>query len=144
MAGLLLDLGAEMTCPHGGRASALSVDTRVLANGMPVLMVSDSFPIANCPHEEPTPDGATPQPCTENLWSAPAARVLVDGRPVLADRSPPRPEVERVLGLGATVVADRRRPADSGWVTLADPEGNEFCIVRSHAELETAHRASVV
>lgn len=43
-------------------------------------------------------------------------------------------EIERVLGLGATEVADRRRPDGAGWMTLADPEGNEFCIVRSAAE----------
>jgi hypothetical protein len=39
-------------------------------------------------------------------------------------------EVERVLGLGATLVEDHRRPDREGWVTLADPEGNEFCIER--------------
>ena len=83
MSGLLLDLGAKVTCPHGGRASAVSVNTRVLANGMPVLLVSDSFLITNCPYEVPVPSGATPQPCTEILWSAPAARVLVNGVPVL-------------------------------------------------------------
>ncbi|TYB97316.1 VOC family protein [Micromonospora sp. WP24] len=43
-------------------------------------------------------------------------------------------EVERLLGLGATQVADHRRPDGSGWVLLADPEGNEFCVVRSAAE----------
>lgn len=43
-------------------------------------------------------------------------------------------EVERVIGLGATVLADRRNADGSGWVTLADPEGNEFCVVRSEAE----------
>ncbi len=43
-------------------------------------------------------------------------------------------EVERVLGLGATVVDDLRRPDGTGWVVLADPEGNEFCILRSDAE----------
>ncbi|HEY2791615.1 MAG TPA: VOC family protein, partial [Micromonosporaceae bacterium] len=35
---------------------------------------------------------------------------------------------------GATVVADRRNPDGGGWVVLADPEGNEFCILRSEAE----------
>ncbi|WP_425956509.1 VOC family protein [Xylanimonas sp. McL0601] len=37
---------------------------------------------------------------------------------------------------GATVVADRRGiyGPGSGWVVLADPEGNEFCILRSPAE----------
>ena len=44
-------------------------------------------------------------------------------------------EVERLLGLGATVVGDHRRPNGSGWVTMADPEGNEFCVERSEAEM---------
>jgi hypothetical protein len=39
-------------------------------------------------------------------------------------------EVERVLALGATVFADHRREDGRGWVTLADPESNEFCIER--------------
>ena len=43
-------------------------------------------------------------------------------------------EVERLLGIGATLVADHRRPDGGGWVVLADPEGNEFCIERSAAE----------
>ncbi len=43
-------------------------------------------------------------------------------------------ELERLLGLEARVVADRRRPDGSGWVVLADPEGNEFRILRSDAE----------
>jgi hypothetical protein len=42
-------------------------------------------------------------------------------------------EVERALGLGATLVEDHRRPDRTGWVTLADPEGNEFCIERGIA-----------
>jgi uncharacterized protein (TIGR03086 family) len=32
------------------------------------------------------------------------------------------------------VVDDQRRPDGAGWVVLADPEGNEFCIERSDAE----------
>ncbi|SCG35036.1 VOC family protein [Micromonospora inositola] len=43
-------------------------------------------------------------------------------------------EVERLLGFGAALVADRRRPDGTGWVVLADPEGNEFCVCRSPAE----------
>jgi catechol 2,3-dioxygenase-like lactoylglutathione lyase family enzyme len=43
-------------------------------------------------------------------------------------------EVERLTALGATVVADHRRPDGAGWVTLADPEGNEFCVERSATE----------
>jgi predicted enzyme related to lactoylglutathione lyase len=43
-------------------------------------------------------------------------------------------EVERLLALGATLHGDHRRPDGSGWVTLRDPEGNEFCVERSAAE----------
>jgi predicted enzyme related to lactoylglutathione lyase len=43
-------------------------------------------------------------------------------------------EVERLLGLGATLFADHRRPDGTGWAVLTDPEGNEFCVERSAAE----------
>ncbi|WP_146362729.1 VOC family protein [Arthrobacter yangruifuii] len=43
-------------------------------------------------------------------------------------------ELQRLLELGATEVDDRRNPDGTGWVVLADPEGNEFCILRSEAE----------
>ena len=45
-------------------------------------------------------------------------------------------ELQRLLGLGATQVTDLRKEDGSGWVVLADPEGNEFCILRSEAEIE--------
>jgi predicted enzyme related to lactoylglutathione lyase len=43
-------------------------------------------------------------------------------------------EVERVIGLGARRV-DVGQGADARWVVLADPEGNEFCILRPHRSL---------
>ena len=47
-------------------------------------------------------------------------------------------EAARLISIGATVVDDLRRPDGSGWVVLADPEGNEFCILRSEAERAAA------
>jgi hypothetical protein len=47
-------------------------------------------------------------------------------------------ELARLLSLGATEVEDLRRPDGTGWVVLADPEGNEFCILRSEAERAAA------
>jgi hypothetical protein len=35
-------------------------------------------------------------------------------------------EVARLVRLGASVGADQ--PLSVGWVILADPEGNEFCV----------------
>jgi predicted enzyme related to lactoylglutathione lyase len=48
-------------------------------------------------------------------------RVHLDVIP--ADRTQDE-EIARLVGLGATVVSDNR--PEFGWVTLADPEGNEF------------------
>ena len=42
-------------------------------------------------------------------------------------------EVERILDLGATRV-DIGQGDDVSWVVLADPEGNEFCVLRSRVE----------
>ena len=53
-------------------------------------------------------------------------RVHLDLRPMDGTREQ---EVERLLALGATHVGDYRRPDGSGWITLADPEGNEFCVL---------------
>ena len=39
-------------------------------------------------------------------------------------------EIARLTGLGARLVADHREPGGTGWVVLADPEGNEFCVER--------------
>lgn len=43
-------------------------------------------------------------------------------------------EVARLEGLGATVVEDHRRPDGTGWIWMADPEGNDFCVERGIAE----------
>jgi predicted enzyme related to lactoylglutathione lyase len=43
-------------------------------------------------------------------------------------------EVERLVALGAIRIADHRTADGAGWVVLADPEGNEFCVERSVAE----------
>lgn len=45
-------------------------------------------------------------------------------------------EVERLLGIGATQVSDQRGKygPGTGWVVLADPEGNELCILKAEAE----------
>jgi hypothetical protein len=52
-------------------------------------------------------------------------RVHIDVNPAGADQAE---ELERLLGLGATRV-DVGQSADVPWVVLADPEGNEFCLL---------------
>ena len=43
-------------------------------------------------------------------------------------------EIERLRGLGATPV-DVGQTGSESWIVLADPEGNEFCVVRPKATL---------
>ncbi len=59
-------------------------------------------------------------------------RLHLDLRPSAGTRDQ---ELSRLLALGAREVDDRRNPDGSGWVVLADPEGNEFCILRSQEEI---------
>ena len=42
-------------------------------------------------------------------------------------------EVERLLRIGATR-ADIGQSGDETWVVLADPDGNEFCVLRSRSD----------
>jgi catechol 2,3-dioxygenase-like lactoylglutathione lyase family enzyme len=58
-------------------------------------------------------------------------RVHLDLKPAEGTRDQ---ELQRLLDLGARVADDLRQPDGSGWVMLLDPEGNEFCILRSDAE----------
>jgi catechol 2,3-dioxygenase-like lactoylglutathione lyase family enzyme len=62
-------------------------------------------------------------------------RVHFDWEPTERSRDE---EVERLLGLGATVYEDHRDTEGTGWVTMLDPEGNEFCVERSTAERAAA------
>jgi predicted enzyme related to lactoylglutathione lyase len=60
-------------------------------------------------------------------------RLHIDLNPVGADQDA---ELERLVSLGA-------RPVDIGqgdttWVVLADPEGNEFCLLRRRLDAEGA------
>jgi hypothetical protein len=54
-------------------------------------------------------------------------RLHIDVSPVGCDQDQ---EVERLIGLGARR-ADVGQGDDKTWVVLADPEGNEFCVLRS-------------
>jgi hypothetical protein len=62
-------------------------------------------------------------------------RIHFDLRPSAGTREG---EVARLLDLGARQVDDQRLADGRGWVVLADPEGNEFCILRSQEEVDAS------
>jgi hypothetical protein len=57
-------------------------------------------------------------------------RVHIDVNPVGGDQAQ---ELQRLLGLGARQV-DVGQGEDKTWVVLADPEGNEFCLLRRRVD----------
>ncbi|HUO39649.1 MAG TPA: hypothetical protein VMU34_18210 [Mycobacterium sp.] len=79
MPGPLFHVGAVAMCPHGGQITTISSDTRVLASGMPVALVTDQFMVAGCAFNV----AGAPQPCLTVLWSAPTAQTLINGQPAV-------------------------------------------------------------
>jgi catechol-2,3-dioxygenase len=76
------------------------------------------------------PQGAAPDALT--IWLQPVEdgkreklRLHLDLRPRDGDLET---EVERLIGLGAAR-ADVGQSGDEGFTVLADPEGNEFCVL---------------
>ncbi len=91
----------------------------------PEVIVAPSFPVDRSAHAAllfiPVPEGKT----VKN-------RLHFDLTPT--DEATRDAEVLRLRQLGATLVDDRRAEDGTGWVVLADPEGNEFCVERSDSE----------
>ncbi|MFE7276618.1 hypothetical protein [Streptomyces sp. NPDC057623] len=84
MSGSLLDAGAVIGCPHGGRAApATTPSGGVRLAGAAVATAAHSYVITGCPH---TVHGV-PSPCVTVRWSADSSGITVDGAPVLLDTS---------------------------------------------------------
>jgi hypothetical protein len=66
----------------------------------------------------------------------PAKRIHFDVRPRTRTRDE---EVEHLLERNVEMVADHRGidGPGTGWVSFADPEGNQFCVLRSLQELDS-------
>lgn len=67
----------------------------------------------------------------------PAKRIHLDVRP---RNRPQDEEIAWLLDYGATPVDDHRGKygPGTGWMILADPEGNQFCVLRSPQQLAEA------
>jgi hypothetical protein len=74
MAGLLTT-GSQVMCPHGGQATLGTSNTRVMADGAPVLLESDVHMITGCPFTI----GPKYSPCVRVEWSAGTSMSNSDG-----------------------------------------------------------------
>lgn len=83
MPGFLLHVGAGVQCFHAAPALAQSTNIRVFVGGLPAVTVDDLWRVTGCPFYP-----VKPQPCLSIRW-APAARVLINGRPAVVQTTGP-------------------------------------------------------
>ena len=82
MPGPLLHVGAGVLCAHGGPATFVSSNARVLVGTLPVVTLADQTLVAGCAFNT-----GSPHPCVLVRWLTPAVRVLVNGQPPLLQTS---------------------------------------------------------
>jgi hypothetical protein len=80
----VVDAGCSIQCPHGGKATVSPGNARVKVGGNYALLVADVMTVAGCPFTTPA---GVPMPCVTIQWSAPAAKVTVNGVAVLLQSS---------------------------------------------------------
>jgi hypothetical protein len=79
------------------------------------------------------PEGADPGAPTVWLQAGAGAKAGKNrDHPDLACPGDAEAEADRLVGLGARRI-DVGQPDDAGFIVLADPEGNEFCVLRRQA-----------
>ena len=83
MAGNVLTTASTVMCTHGGQATLLTSNSKVLAQGAPALLETDAHPVVGCPFTV----GPKYSPCVRIEWSAGSGQVSVGGTPVLTRSS---------------------------------------------------------
>jgi hypothetical protein len=83
MSGPIAHVGAAITCMHGGQVAVVPGNARVLLSGMPAATMVDQYIVAGCAFSLPI----GPHPCVQVRWLVPAARVMVNGAPVITQAS---------------------------------------------------------
>jgi hypothetical protein len=79
MAAPILQLGCVVQCLHGGVATPIPSNAKVLVGGSPALLATDQWVLTPCAFVL----GPKPSPCVRIQWTMPALRVTVNGAPVL-------------------------------------------------------------
>ena len=79
MAGHFLTTTSVLSCPHGGTVEPSTTNTRVRADGTPILRSTDTFTIAGCPYVI----GTVSSPCVRVQWDVHAERHTSQSDPSL-------------------------------------------------------------
>lgn len=78
MPGFILHLGATVICAHGGQATPVAPNPRVLVSGQPITTIASPYAVAGCPFP-PAAGG----PCVTAQYVTAATRITSNGQPVL-------------------------------------------------------------
>ena len=100
------------------------LDYKIIEQQDDVVEIADGEPSVEAIRDRPVPPTLVfvQVPETKSVKN----RLHIDVSPIDRERDE---EVERLLGLGARHVDIGQ--GEQNWVVLADPEGNEFCVLRS-------------
>jgi hypothetical protein len=79
--GDFLTIASVMMCPHGGQVRPMSTNTRVSAEGAPMLRNSDTFVVVGCPLNV----AGAPHPCVTVQWRTAATKSKVGDPTVTTD-----------------------------------------------------------
>ena len=80
MPGLLLHVGATVTCAHGGQAQPTVPNPRVTVTGQPTVTIAAPYAVAGCAF--PPPPGGN-GPCVTAQWLVGSTRVTSNGQPLV-------------------------------------------------------------
>jgi hypothetical protein len=84
MPGFLVQFGAQILCSHGGQATPMMPNPRVVLSGAPSLLISSPCVIAGCAFPPPP---AANGPCATGQWLSGTTRVLSNGQPLVVQSS---------------------------------------------------------
>jgi hypothetical protein len=87
MASPILTTASTVLCPHGGSVSLSTSNTVAMADGAPMLLLTDIHTVSGCPFQVPAGPTTKPQPCVTVQWLAGATATRVNNVPVLLQTS---------------------------------------------------------
>ena len=122
---MLLLLALSATTAHAGSAGGTALQRwlrRQFAENRPFDQIAYELVTAQ---GDPTAEGPRPLPLL--FQKVPEGKVVKNRVHLDFASEDMVIEVDRLRGLGASVIAERSL-GDFRWTVMADPEGNEFCV----------------
>jgi hypothetical protein len=78
MSGPMVHVGAQVLCSHGGQATPMVPNPRVLVGGQPTVLLTSTYAVAGCAMPPP-PNGNGP--CVTGQWLSGSVRTTSNGQP---------------------------------------------------------------